>query len=290
MPARSYELLEQDERSHIVARSGCEIWTREWRNAVDCRGAPAVAEMADVTLDVRLHFCRLLSECALVAAILLLSSHGAGCSSYFEGIDGSGKTTQAHRLRLLLEQNGVPVLATREPTDGPWGTKIRRSAREGRLSPEAELEAFLEDRREHVQREVAPALASGRVVIMDRYYLSSVAYQGARGVDPAHLIRLNAFAPAPDLCFVFDVDPALGLSRISKRGAGADLFEQEQTLAAARRIFTDPLLFRATIPNLYVLDAMADAAALEARIAKLVFASLGCTLPPLSRDDIWCAS
>jgi hypothetical protein len=51
---------------------------------------------------------------------------------------------------------------------------------------------------------------------------------------------LNAFAPAPDLCFVFDVDPALGLSRISKRGAGADLFEQEQTLAAARRIFTDP--------------------------------------------------
>jgi dTMP kinase len=197
----------------------------------------------------------------------------------FEGIDGSGKTTQAHRLRLLLERNGVPVLATKEPTDGPWGIKLRRSAREGRLSPEAELEAFLEDRREHVQRELAPALASGRVVIIDRYYLSTVAYQGARGLDPADLIRLNAFAPAPDLCFVFDVDPALGLSRISKRGAGADLFEQRQALAAARRIFTDPQLFRATIPNLYVLDATADAVTLEARIAEIVFAVLRCTTP-----------
>jgi hypothetical protein len=111
------------------------------------------------------------------------------------------------------------------------------------------------------------------------WYLSTVAYQGARGMDPAELIRLNAFAPAPDVCFVFDVDPELGRSRICKRGAGVDLFEQEQTLAAARRIFTDSRLFRATIPNLYVLDAMADAAALEARIAELVFASLGRTIP-----------
>jgi thymidylate kinase len=81
------------------------------------------------------------------------------------------------------------------------------------------------------------------------------------------------------VCFVFDVDPALGLSRISKRGAGADLFEQEQALTAARRIFTDPFLFRATIPNLHIVDATADDVALEARIAEIVFDSLGRRTP-----------
>jgi thymidylate kinase len=81
------------------------------------------------------------------------------------------------------------------------------------------------------------------------------------------------------VCFVFDVDPALGLSRISKRSADADLFEQAQALAAARRIFTDRLLFRASIPNLHVLDATADEVTLEARIAQIVFASLGGTTP-----------
>src|SRR3954465_15806456 len=83
----------------------------------------------------------------------------------FEGIDGAGKTTQARRLRALLDQQGLAVLSTKEPTGGPWGVKIRGSAREGRLSAAAELEAFLEDRREHVAKELAPALSAGTVVI-----------------------------------------------------------------------------------------------------------------------------
>jgi dTMP kinase len=201
----------------------------------------------------------------------------------FEGIDGAGKTTQVRRLHTLLEQHQISVLSTKEPTSGPWGQKIRHSATAGRLSPEEELEAFLEDRREHVRDELLPALEAGRVVIVDRYYLSTVAYQGARGLDPRELLRLNAFAPVPDVCLVLDVEPKLGLSRVSKRGDVPDQFEKEESLAAARRIFVDREALRDALPNLYVLDGTLNEAALAARIAALVFAKLGRPAPQLPR-------
>jgi dTMP kinase len=202
----------------------------------------------------------------------------------FEGIDGAGKTTQAARLQALLTANGVDVLSTKEPTGGPWGRKIRQSATTGRLPPAQELEAFLEDRKEHVRDELLPALAAGQLVIVDRYYPSTVAYQGARGMDPLELLRQNAFAPTPDVCVVLDVEPRLGLSRVSRRGDVADLFEKEDALAAARSIFIDRALFRTTIPNFHVIDGTLDESALAARIAALVFAALGRPLPAGTRN------
>lgn len=203
----------------------------------------------------------------------------------FEGIDGAGKTTQAARLHALLTGNGVDVLSTKEPTGGPWGRKIRQSATTGRLPPAEELEAFIEDRKEHVRDELLPALEAGQVVIVDRYYPSTVAYQGARGMDPAELLRQNAFAPRPDVCVVLDVEPRLGLSRVSKRGDVADLFEREDALAAARSIFTDLALFRTAIPNFHVMDGTLAESALAARIAELVFAALGRPIPAGVRNS-----
>lgn len=157
----------------------------------------------------------------------------------FEGIDGSGKTTQAVRLACHLREAGFTVVLTKEPTTGPHGAKLRASASSGRLDPEAEVALFEADRREHVAAVIRPALARGEVVIVDRYYFSTAAYQGARGLDPeAILVRNEAFAPAPDLLVLLEIPVAVGLARIRQRGDGAgNLFEREDALAACAAIF-----------------------------------------------------
>lgn len=156
----------------------------------------------------------------------------------FEGIDGSGKTTQASMLEDWAESFDVDVVRTKEPTAGPWGARIRNSKFHSRMKPAEELECFINDRREHVAQVIAPALARGALVIVDRYYYSTVAYQGARGLNPQDLLRINrTFAPVPDLVFLLDIDPASGLERIHTRGAGQDLFETLPELTRAREVF-----------------------------------------------------
>jgi dTMP kinase len=186
-----------------------------------------------------------------------------------EGIDGAGKTTQVKSLETILGQEGVPFLSTKEPTSGPWGARIRASAQHGRMSPEDELEAFIKDRRQHVAEVIAPALAQGRVVLVDRYYPSTVAYQGARGLDPERLLADNAFAPAPDVLIVLDIEPSLGLQRIRQRGDRADLFEKEDELRKARDIFRS-----LDVPNLHLLDGTRPPESLTEEIAGLVLGKL----------------
>jgi dTMP kinase len=137
-----------------------------------------------------------------------------------EGIDGAGKTTQAAILQAALVQSGHQALVTSEPTDGPFGALIKKFARQGhRAEPNGELRLFMEDRRHHVDQVIAPALESGAVVITDRYYLSTVAYQGARGVDPERILADNeAKFPQPDIAFLLDVPPRIGLERVHSRG------------------------------------------------------------------------
>lgn len=155
-----------------------------------------------------------------------------------EGIDGTGKSTQARRLGEWFLSQGREVVVSREPTDGPWGAKLRASAATGRLSPEDELQYFLRDRRQHVEEEIAPSLAAGKVVILDRYYFSSMAYQGSRGFDPVEIRRLNEqFAPVPDLLLILDLDVDSAINRIGVRGDSANEFEKRESLEHCRRIF-----------------------------------------------------
>lgn len=142
----------------------------------------------------------------------------------FEGLDGSGKSTQLRRAVEALRARGLEVVETREPTDGPWGRRIREMARSGELvPPETELAWFFEDRREHMREVVEPALATGKIVLSDRSYLSTVAYQGARGLDPRQILAdSEAEFLAPDLVLLFEISPEVGLSRVAARGDRAE--------------------------------------------------------------------
>ena len=158
----------------------------------------------------------------------------------FEGIDGTGKTTQIELLAEVLRRRGLGVVATREPTDGQYGRKIRQLYKNRKsVTPEEELNLFLDDRREHVVQVIAPALASGKVVLTDRYYYSTAAYQGAAGHDPQKIIAANElFAPVPDMVIMLEAPVSLGVHRVQKlRGESLNDFEQEETLARVAGIF-----------------------------------------------------
>jgi dTMP kinase len=154
----------------------------------------------------------------------------------FEGIDGCGKSTQLELAARTLRARGLEVVETREPTDGAFGQRIRAMARSGkRVSPETELEWFFEDRREHIREVVEPALAAGRIVLSDRSYVSTVAYQGARGLDPDEILAASeAEFPRPDLILVFEISAEQGMARIEARGGILEAAFEE--LAFQRRV------------------------------------------------------
>jgi dTMP kinase len=177
----------------------------------------------------------------------------AGVLVALEGIDGSGKSTQALRLGAWAEGLGFEVVQTKEPTAGKWGRRIRDSMFRRRLAPRDELKCFVNDRREHVKALIAPALQRGAFVIVDRYYYSTVAYQGARGLEPAEVLKLNrAFAPLPDIVFMMDLEPRLSLKRIEGRGGGRDKFETLGELTKVRELFK---LLASREPHIVLLDA-----------------------------------
>ena len=182
----------------------------------------------------------------------------------FEGIDGSGKTTQAALLADWVRSRNRGVVLTKEPTSGPWGSKIRNSKFTARLSPEEELVCFVNDRKEHVAQLINPALARGDVVIVDRYYYSSVAYQGARGIDPKKVLAMNrAFAPVPHRVFLLDLDPQEGLERVHHRGQGKDLFETVEELTKARAIFRE---LAQSEPHVRLIDARSEPARVHEQV------------------------
>jgi dTMP kinase len=156
-----------------------------------------------------------------------------------EGIDGAGKTTQVQLLKQALERDGESPVVSKEPTNGAWGKLIKESAASGRLSLEEELNAFIEDRKEHVATLIRPSLEAGKIVILDRYFYSTIAYQGARGVNVGEIRALmESQFPIPDAVFILDVDPAVGVHRIAHlRGEQPNLFENRDDLARARAIF-----------------------------------------------------
>lgn len=149
----------------------------------------------------------------------------------FEGIDGSGKSTQARLLAEGLRAAGHAVTLTREPGGSPGAEEIRRLVLEGdpdRWSAETEILLFTAARRDHLEKTIRPALARGEVLITDRFADSTRMYQGlSRGdlratVDRLHALMIGA---EPDLTFLVDIDPAVGLSRAVGRAGKEQRFE-----------------------------------------------------------------
>jgi dTMP kinase len=170
----------------------------------------------------------------------------------FEGIDGAGKSTQAEILLSKLKEQGYPVVYYREPSDSKWGQEIKSKAQlADSLTPQEELELFQRDREENVKYNLKPSLERKEVIILDRYYFSTIAYQGAKGIDPESIRKRNeAFAVKPDLVFVLDVRAGEGLERIADRGQRDMLFEREEYLVKVRQFFKN-----LKGDNIYHIDA-----------------------------------
>ena len=157
-----------------------------------------------------------------------------------DGIDGTGKTTQAKRLLSSLRKKRVDAVYFREPSDSKFGLVIKRKAViADSLTPEEELDLFQKDRKENVEKNLRPALEQKKVVVLDRYYFSTIAYQGARGIDPEMIRHQNeSFVVKPDLVFILDIIPQKGLDRIAISREKMDKhFEREDYLIKVREIF-----------------------------------------------------
>ncbi|MCC0079202.1 MAG: dTMP kinase [Rhodobacter sp.] len=158
-------------------------------------------------------------------------SDGQGVFISFEGIDGSGKSTQARQLAERLRARGHAVVLTREPGGSPGAEEIRRLVLEGdpdRWSAETEILLFTAARRDHLERTIRPALAAGQIVICDRFADSTRMYQGlSRGdlralVDQLHGLMIGR---EPDLTVLIDMDPDIGLARAKGRQGTEERFE-----------------------------------------------------------------
>jgi len=194
----------------------------------------------------------------------------------FEGIDGVGKTTHAKLLVDFLNKNGYSAIYTTEPTHwSKYGKKIRASfSYKNRLPVQEEFELFLKDRIEHVKNEVTPALNEGKIVVSDRYYYSSVAYQGSRGMSWEYILQTNiSVVMSPDLVILLDVPVDYAMKRILKeRKNGANSFEKRESLTKVREIF---LLLAEKEPNIItIVDSTLSVDEVHKNIVKIVMKRL----------------
>lgn len=151
-----------------------------------------------------------------------------------EGVDGCGKSTQAKLLKEHLESKGNKVLLTAEPTKGFIGQAIRMIL-SGKIDVSSQTLAllFTADRAEHLDKVIRPALAKGEIVVCERYYYSTVAYQSAQGVSQQWIMDLNSFAPEPDLVVLLDIPPEEALPRIRRDKEVFEVLEFQKKVAEA---------------------------------------------------------
>lgn len=185
----------------------------------------------------------------------------------FEGIDGTGKTTQIKKLATFIRGMGREVIETREPTDGPYGKSIRELyTNRGKVTREQELELFIKDREQHVRECIQPALERGAAVLTDRYYYSTAAYQGAAGADPEDIFARNHFAPVPDIVILLTMSPQHSIQRIKElRGDTLNDFEQQEQLEKVAVLFA-----HFTQPEIVRIDALGSIDDVHEQILKEV--------------------
>lgn len=191
----------------------------------------------------------------------------------FEGVDGSGKSTQLDLLSMKLRDQGIDHMLEREPSDGSIGRFIRDYAEAGEryLSPESEALLFTADRFEHSKR-IEIILEQGLTVICDRYYHSTLAYQGAAGIDVAWLRDLQKFALKPDLVLLLDVDPEWSLMRVS--GRTLTVFENRSYLKMVRDLY----IGFAKEGEMKIVDTGRPVDEVEAEVERLVEELMGVEL------------
>jgi len=153
-----------------------------------------------------------------------------------EGLDGCGKTTQTRLLVKRLKKRGYAVVSTAEPSRGEIGRFIKRHCLHSEKRGYGVVEAllFAADRYEHVQNEIKPALGEGKIIVSDRYVYSSLAYQGATGLDIAWIRKINEHAIRPDLALFVDVEPEIVMQRLKPRKS---VMENLDTQSRVREVY-----------------------------------------------------
>ncbi|HRY83339.1 MAG TPA: dTMP kinase [Candidatus Cloacimonadota bacterium] len=198
----------------------------------------------------------------------------------FEGVEGSGKSTQIHMLIEALQDRGIPFLHTREPGGSPISEKIRRlllNAEHLEMTPETELLLYSASRSQHTFQTILPALKAGKLVLCDRYYDSTFAYQGAaRNLDLNFISELTGFATygtVPDLTILLDVPVSAGFKRITNRKL--DRLEQESS-AFHEKVRLEYLSIANNNPLRYVvLNGLDQPSAIHEKILSSVFELIG---------------
>ena len=188
-----------------------------------------------------------------------------------EGIDGCGKTTHVRLLAEWLRARGYKVIVTDEPTDGVIGRVIKRALR-GELKLPVAVEAllFAADRVQHIAEVIRPALKAGKIVVTERYFYSSLAYQSARGLSMTWLEGINRAAIRPNLSILIDVPAEVALQRI-KRSRRLDKFERDLRLQRQVRV---NYLRIARLRGLKVVDGARPVDEVQADIRKIVSTTL----------------
>jgi len=211
----------------------------------------------------------------------------------FEGIEGCGKTTQLNLAAQALIKKGYPVLATAEPGGTALGKKIREvllGANKITISPEAELFLFLADRAQHIREVIRPALTAGKVVLCDRFFDATMAYQGyGRGLSIAAIRETFARWEGnlyPDLTFLFDLKVDEGLHRLTRRTEEIDRMEREEVFFH-QRVREGYLTLAGKEPQrIRVIEASPDISSIHEQVMALLeqlFREKGYDLRPHSR-------
>jgi len=158
-----------------------------------------------------------------------------------EGLDASGKTTHAHRLVRNLRSKGFDAVYTTEPSRGEIGKFIRAYIlqRKRRVPSVVEALLFAVDRVDHVGKEIKPALEKGKIVVSDRYVYSSLAYQGAAGLDIKWIEEINRLALPPDLAIYIDVPPEVVVKRIKWKKSVMERLETQRRVREVYMKFVD---------------------------------------------------
>jgi len=199
----------------------------------------------------------------------MLKNHYPGKFIVIEGLDGSGQTSQASLLRDFFINKGYQVVLTKEPTqDSEAGKRIKKILEEKIETDPLELQKlYAQDRKEHLENLIIPALKSGKIVISDRYFFSTFAYGTAHGANLERLVKLNDEFLYPDLTFLLKVSSEVCISRIEKRGSSKTLFEKQKQLAKVLEVYERfPVMFE----NIEVIDGEKSIEEVFEQIKKII--------------------
>ena len=184
-----------------------------------------------------------------------------------EGLDGSGLSTQAVMLNEYLNKQGIQTVLTKEQTDSIIGGLIKSSLREEwKVSPLALQLLFAADRAHHMASEILPALEKGKIVICDRYILSTLAF-GSLDVDMTYLKQINEKFPEPNITLIIDVPVDECLSRIRQSREGRELFEEREKLEKVRKNY---MALENHFMNTHIVDGSGSKDDVAERIRRIV--------------------